>query len=313
MKYWLIAVSSEVSTSFNRLTMLSAPFTVALHSRRRTGMARPGRGRGVLPGPRGGAYNSFRSRCQRPASRQACAACRRRPRWPRESRGRRGRGRGTRSSRDHGVVRVTHRRELRSPNSGGLSRGSPGGAGLGGADDVADADDAGGEDLGAQPAAVQQAVHQPGPSRHAFEILAGLAEPGAAHLDRAHPERAVDQMVERDTDCGDVAAGLGGCDLDAPTLAGGVLDATVQGLDRLRLDQGHLTPAEARPTGIVAAAEEVPIALQALAGYGANFGNDVERNALLAADVQRNDLPLPHGPHHKIQSGRHGADVGDAG
>ncbi len=90
-------------------------------------------------------------------------------------------------------------------------------------------------------------------------------------------------------------------DLDAQPLAGRVLDALLEGLDGFRLDQGHLAPAEARPRGVVTAAQEVPIALQALAGHGADLGDDVERRARLTGDLQRNHLTLPHGPHYKIQ------------
>src|ERR1700693_1575205 len=67
---------------------------------------------------------------------------------------------------------------------------------LGQRDGVADTDEAVVEDLRPQAPAVNQGRHR---SRlcQTVEVLARLAEPGAAKPDRADPELAADQVIER--------------------------------------------------------------------------------------------------------------------
>src|SRR2546428_2640142 len=62
---------------------------------------------------------------------------------------------------------------------------------LGQRDGVADTDEAVIEDLGAEAPAVNQASHGPR-LRQTVEVLAGLAEPGAAKPNRADPELTAD-------------------------------------------------------------------------------------------------------------------------
>src|SRR3989449_8474780 len=74
-------------------------------------------------------------------------------------------------------------------------------------DQIAPADHALGKDPRAQPAPVDEARHD-ALLREVLEVLAGLAEPRADHAHRAHPELAIDQVVERNAGRCDVAAGL---------------------------------------------------------------------------------------------------------
>src|SRR2546428_3925122 len=74
-------------------------------------------------------------------------------------------------------------------------------------DQIANSDDALGKDPRAQPAPVDEARHD-ALLREVLEVLAGLAEPRADHAHRAHPELAIDQVVERNAGRCDVAAGV---------------------------------------------------------------------------------------------------------
>src|SRR5438046_1773332 len=112
-------------------------------------------------------------------------------------------------------------------------------------DQIAHADHALGKDPRAQPAPVDEARHD-ALLREVLEVLAGLAEPRADHAHRAHPELAIDQVVERNAGRCDVAAGLRGGELDPEPVALGVLDAVEERRDGLRLDQRHLAAAVAR-------------------------------------------------------------------
>src|SRR2546427_4859463 len=74
-------------------------------------------------------------------------------------------------------------------------------------DQIAPSDPALGKDPRAQPTPVDEARHD-ALLREVLEVLAGLAEPRADHAHRAHPELAIDQVVERNAGRCDVAAGL---------------------------------------------------------------------------------------------------------
>src|SRR2546427_1443463 len=73
-------------------------------------------------------------------------------------------------------------------------------------DQIAHSDHALGKDPRAQPTPVDEARHD-ALLREVLEVLAGLAEPRADHAHRAHPELAIDQVVERNAGRCDVAAG----------------------------------------------------------------------------------------------------------
>src|SRR2546430_16042153 len=85
-------------------------------------------------------------------------------------------------------------------------------------DQIAHSDHALGKDPRAQPAPVDEARHD-ALLREVLEVLAGLAEPRADHAHRAHPELAIDQVVERNAGRCDVAAGLHPRGLDPPPAA----------------------------------------------------------------------------------------------
>src|SRR2546429_920469 len=74
-------------------------------------------------------------------------------------------------------------------------------------DQIAHSDHALGKDPRAQPTPVDEARHD-ALLREVLEVLAGLAEPRADHTHRAHPEFAIDQVVERNAGRCDVAAGV---------------------------------------------------------------------------------------------------------
>src|SRR2546427_3644117 len=86
-----------------------------------------------------------------------------------------------------------------------LSCAPPRSVGLG-VDQIAHSDHALGKDPRAQPTRVDEARHD-ALLREVLEVLAGLAEPRADHAHRAHPELAIDQVVERNAGRCDVAAG----------------------------------------------------------------------------------------------------------
>src|SRR3989442_15255959 len=89
-------------------------------------------------------------------------------------------------------------------------------------DQIAHADHALGKDPRAQPAPVDEARHD-ALLREVLEVPAGLAEPRADHAHRAHPEFAIDQMVERNAGRCDVAAGCRHPELDTQPAGPGAL------------------------------------------------------------------------------------------
>src|SRR2546426_2170031 len=82
-------------------------------------------------------------------------------------------------------------------------------------DQIAHSDHALGKDPRAQPPPVDEARHD-ALLREVLEVLAGLAEPRADHAHRAHPELAIDQVVERNAGRCDVAAGVRGGEAAPP-------------------------------------------------------------------------------------------------
>src|SRR2546427_4905115 len=113
-------------------------------------------------------------------------------------------------------------------------------------DQIAHSDHALGKDPRAQPTPVDEARHD-ALLREVLEVLAGLAEPRADHAHRAHPELAIDQVVERNAGRCDVAAGLSRGGGDPQPGAPRALDAVGERRDRPRLDQRHLAAAVAPP------------------------------------------------------------------
>src|SRR5262245_55446983 len=164
-----------------------------------------------------------------------------------------------------------------------------------GTDDVADADQAFGQDLGAEPAAMEEPAHQPGPRGQLLEVLARLAETRAAHAHAADQEHAVDEVIERDARRCDVATSLGRGELDPQPLAGGVDDAVLERLDRLHLDQRDLTAAGAGPRGVMAGAERVTVTFEASSGKRADLRQRDHGRRRRGRDVDRQHAALPHG------------------
>src|SRR2546429_2288807 len=99
-------------------------------------------------------------------------------------------------------------------------------------DQIAHSDHALGKDPRAQPPPVDEARHD-ALLREVLEVLAGLAEPRADHAHRAHPELAIDQVVERNAGRCDVAAGVRGGGGAARPGGPGVLGAAETSTARL--------------------------------------------------------------------------------
>src|SRR3989441_5143835 len=112
-------------------------------------------------------------------------------------------------------------------------------------DQIAHWDHALGKDPRAQPPPVDEPRHD-ALLREVLEVLAGLAEPRADHAHRAHPELAIDQVVERNAGRCDVAAGLSPGGVDPAPGGPRVLDAVEERRDRLPPHQPHLAAAVAR-------------------------------------------------------------------
>src|SRR5919201_1747033 len=117
---------------------------------------------------------------------------------------------------------------------------------------IAAADPAAADDVGAQPAAVDERAQQ----RLAGclgQVLARLTEARALAEDFADPEAAADELVEADAPRREVA----------PRLAGRELDSVLarQVLDHFGLDQRQVT-ADAKVGRVVSAAEGIAVTLR---------------------------------------------------
>src|SRR3989475_10046020 len=113
-------------------------------------------------------------------------------------------------------------------------------------DQLAPSDHALGKDPRAQPPPVDGARHD-ALLREVLEVLAGLAEPRADHAHRAHPELAIDQVVERNAGRCDVAAGLSHGGLDPQPGAPRGLGAAAERRGPPRPAPRHPPAAPARP------------------------------------------------------------------
>jgi hypothetical protein len=98
-------------------------------------------------------------------------------------------------------------------------------------DGVTDSDDAIGQDLGTQAAAMDEGGQNFGLCE-AGEMLARLAQADAAQAHFTDLKFFIDEMVEGDTLGDDVAAGITGCQFDA--------GFTVNGLESFDFDQGNI-------------------------------------------------------------------------
>src|SRR5262245_55239573 len=112
------------------------------------------------------------------------------------------------------------------------------------------------EDLGAEPAAMNEPSHHARP-RELLEMLARFAEPHAPHQHGPDPESPPDQVTERDACRGDVAPRVRRRELAGGLGARHPVRLTVESLDRLDLDEGHLAPALARPRRVEADPQEI--------------------------------------------------------
>jgi len=135
---------------------------------------------------------------------------------------------------------------------------------------VADGDLAIGEDVGVEPAAVDEFLYDPGP-RHLLQVQARLAEFDAETLDIADPKAPADQLVEphapHDYLTARLSAGQAGF------------------LQRFGLDQGQ------RLAGLCALPAEVAVAAESLARQCADRLDRHDRIAW--ADVDRLDVHEP--------------------
>src|SRR5437588_1024230 len=151
-----------------------------------------------------------------------------------------------------------------------------------GSDGVAQADGAVGQDVGPEPAAVDQGPDYAGVG-HPGQVRAGLGQAHAAQLDRPYAEATAHQMVESHALGDDVAPGR----------SWGQLDPVVpqRGFDRLLLDEGELASGTAlvRPPSITGC---VAVPLDALAGPELHLRPGCHRPARLCRYVQPHDLAL---------------------
>src|SRR2546422_7230040 len=115
------------------------------------------------------------------------------------------------------------------------------------------------------------------------------------HAHRADLERAVHEVIERNTGGRDVAPGLGRRELDTQALTGGVDNAVLERLDRLHLDQCDLAAAGARTRRVVAGAERVAVTVEPAARKRADFRERDHRCRRRRRDVDRKHAALPHG------------------
>src|SRR3989449_820922 len=160
-------------------------------------------------------------------------------------------------------------------------------------DQIAHSDQALGKDPRARPARVNEARHD-ALLREVLEVLPGLAETRADNPPRAHPEFAIDRVVERNAGRCDVAAGLSRGELDPEPVALGVLDAVEERRDRLRLDQRHLAAAVARLRRVEPGTEEVAVSLETAPGHRPDGLHGLHRRSGAGGDMERGDASLPH-------------------
>src|SRR3990170_2238494 len=147
-------------------------------------------------------------------------------------------------------------------------------------DDVADADKAALEDLGAQSPPVDEGLADPRDAGERLHVVARLAEPDALQPRGPDAELPPNKVVEGDPAGHEVAADRARVHLEVQVAGGG--------LDGLRLDERDLSlgaallrkgPAEG----------EVPVALESLADDRSNGIDRPRGRAALRGDVDRDD------------------------
>jgi hypothetical protein len=138
---------------------------------------------------------------------------------------------------------------------------------------VSDRDRATGDDVRAQAAAVNEVFDDAGAS-HLLQVQAWLADLSTDALHLADVEALADQVVEPDAAGHDLASGLRASEADV--------------LEHLGFDKGQ------RLAGLGAVGEELPVALQALAGDRVNLldrGEGVARTDVYSLHVHVNHDP----------------------
>src|SRR5580704_6259307 len=127
-----------------------------------------------------------------------------------------------------------------------------------------------------------------------IQMLARLAETRAAHEHGADPEFTVDEMIEWDTGRRDIAAGVGGDELDPEPFPLSVEHAAEKRFDGLNLDQRDFAPAVARFFRVEPGSGEIPIALEPASRERPRFGDRLHRRRRFRGDMDGDDGPFPH-------------------
>src|SRR5262249_49611350 len=151
-------------------------------------------------------------------------------------------------------------------------------------DDIAGAQDAAAEDLGAQPAAVQQPLLDAG-SSELLQVVARRAQPRAARHRVADGDLPAEEVVEGHAARHEVAPGLGGLQRDA-VLAG-------QRLQGLALDERDLAVRRARlaeRAGLL----EVAVARHPLPRHGLDALDGLQLRPLRVPDADGDQTALKH-------------------
>src|SRR6267378_7509230 len=130
--------------------------------------------------------------------------------------------------------------------------------------------------------------------REVVQMFARLAQTCAAHEYGADPKFMVDKMIERDTRRRDVAAGVGGGELDSEPFPLGVEHAAEERLHGLNLDQRDFAPAVARLFRVEPCPGEIPIALEPASRECPHFGDRLHRRRRFRRDVDGDDGAFPH-------------------
>ena len=130
--------------------------------------------------------------------------------------------------------------------------------------------------------------------REILQMLTRLAETRAPHEHGADPEFTVDEMIEWDTGRRDVAARVGGGELDTEAFALGVVDAAEKRLDGLNLYQGDFPPTVAGLFRVEPGPGEIAIALQAAPRERPHFLDRLHRRGRFRRDMDGDDATFPH-------------------
>src|SRR5215469_6611120 len=130
--------------------------------------------------------------------------------------------------------------------------------------------------------------------RENLQMLARLAETRAPHEHGSDPEFTVDEMIEWNIGRRDVAARVGGGELDTEAFPLGVVDASEKRLDGLSLYQGDFAPTVAGLFRVEPGPGEIAIALQSAPRERPHFLDRLHRRGRFRRDMDGDDGTFPH-------------------